>query len=719
MMNFNDYKLNTRKIYFLATLLASAWSCAADAQTAPPEGAPDQANAGADAIALEPIMVTARKTNEDLSNIPESITVVSPQDLEQSPFDPGAAIARNSPNVQWDSRAIGQQFFSIRGISSLGTPANYSDGTVAFNIDGVPNSMMSASNVLLDVNRVEVLRGPQGTLWGTNALGGAINVVTNQPDGTRDLHFTTEFGTNGYRMGEMVVGGNLIPDALDGRMALRFAHQDGDIASLFTEELGQRDVGAFRGGLRFTGIDDTTVTLTGNYLRDEGNAPFYLVLNTPQFPISGTLTEPDSVTTQGGTTLTVEREFESFKLTSISAFQRNELSSTTDNTDVLLYKALGFPAISSVGTLDDTENIFSQEIRLNSLEGSPIRWTVGVSALRSELNRACVSAQCAPPPYFDALTMNTDLNTTSLGLFGDISIPLGERWEFSIGGRLSHDDIELKRGNSLAVAGLTGSNSTSETYPTGRMALTYKWTDEVRTYVSLARGHATQVYPLFGYPVNGVVAEPYPAATDWTYEAGLKANLLDDRLELDASVFYNDVKNGVMSYPDPALGAFVTTYQDYTTSGFELQGRLLVADGLTFTGGVGYTYSELGANGAIVNTVEGNGVPNVPQWTVTTGLHYEVAASFMHLPGSLSSSVQYQFTGSRPADIDNSFDLEPYHIVDARVGWKNEAKDLEIYAFGRNLLDERYATYGALYLGVETVAVGPGRVVGLGITKSF
>jgi iron complex outermembrane receptor protein len=315
--------------------------------------------------------------------------------------------------------------------------------------------------------------------------------------------------------------------------------------------------------------------------------------------------------------------------------------------------------------------------------------------------------------------MGTDLNSTNLGLFGDISIPFAERWEFSIGGRLSHDDIELKRGNSQNIANLTGSNSTSQTYPTGRMALAYKWSDEVKTYVSLARGHATRVYPLFGYPVNGVVADPYPAATGWTYEAGIKTSLLDDRLELDASVYHNDIKNGVMTYVDPALGAFRTTYQDYETSGFELQGRMLIVDGLTLTSGLGYTHSELGANGARTNTVAGNRVPNTPKWTVSTGLQYDTSADVLKLPGSLSLGVQYQFTGSRSADVDNSFDLKPYHIVDSRIGWKNDANDLEIYAFGRNLFDQRAETFGALYLGVETVAVGPGRIIGLGISKSF
>lgn len=719
MTHLNNRKLSAGPIYFLATFVVSGWGCVAEAQTATAHTNSIQTNGESGVTVLDPIVVTVRKTHENLQHIPESITVVRRDVLMAAPFDPGAAIARDSPNVQWINRAPGQQFFSIRGVSSLGTPVNFSDGTVAFSIDGVPNSLMSASNLLLDVNRVEVMRGPQGTLWGSNALGGAINVVTNQPDGKRELHVTGEIGSSDYRMGEMVLGGNISPDRLDGRMAVRFGHQDGDISSLFTDDLGKRDIAAARGGLRYTGADNTTVTLSGSYLRDEGNAPFYLLRNTSRFPISGTLTEPKAVATQGGATLTVEHEFDAFRFTSVSAYQHNEMQSATDNADKLLYDQLGFPAFSSRGRLDDEEDIFTQELRLNSLESDPIRWVIGASAARTEGSRTCVSAQCAPPPYFDAVAMNTRLDSTNLGLFGDASIPFAQRWEFSIGGRLNHEDIELDRANSQGIADLTGSNSTSQTYPTGRMALAYRWSNDVRTYVSAARGHATRVYPLFGYPVNGVVADPYPAGTGWTYEAGAKANLFDHRLELDASIYHNAIKNGVMTYLDPALGTFGTTYQDYDTSGFELQGRALLSDGLILTGGVGYTHSELGANGANTNTVSGNGVPNTPNWTVATGLQYDRSASVLNMPGSLSFGAQYQFTGSRPADIDHSFDLKSYEIVNIRVGWKNDTNGLEIYAFGRNLLDERAETFGSLFLGVETVAVGPGRIVGLGITKSF
>ncbi|EJM00309.1 outer membrane receptor protein [Pseudomonas sp. GM102] len=667
-------------------------------------------------IVLEAVTVTARKTTERLQDVPVSITVLPAETLKETPFDPGAAIARNAPNVQWVNRTTGSQWFSIRGISSLGSPANYSDGTIGFNVDGVPTSMMGASNVLLDVDHVEVLRGPQGTLWGTNALGGAINVITNQPDGTHDVRVTTEMGEDGYRMGEAIIGDNLIPNVLDGRMAIRFGHEDGDISSVHTDKLGERDIGAFRGGLRFTGWDDTTVTLTGNYLHDEANAPLYLLRNGNHTPKSGILTEPDSTNTQVGTNLTIEHFFDHFKLTSVSAYQYNELESELDGADSLVYGAVGLPASSSVSYLTDKENTVSQELRLSSLEGEPIRWVVGTSAMHTDGTRVCQSTQCAPVP-FSAITMTSKLDTLSLGLFGDVSIPFAERWELSMGARVSHDDIEMKRHNSLGLASLTGSNSTAQTYLTGRMALAYKWTDDIQTYVSVARGHASRVYPLFSYPVNGVEADPYPAATDWTYEAGIKAALLDDRLQLDASVYYNDVKNGVMSYLDPALGAFRTAYQDYKTKGFELQGRAIITDGLSFNGGLGYTHSSLGSNGAATNTVSGNPVPNTPEWTATAGPQYETSAQIINLPGMLSFNMQYQYTGKRTADIDKSFYLDPYSIVNTRLGWKD--KDLEVYLFGRNLFDKRYETFGSVYGGLEIVSVGRGRTLGVGLTKSF
>jgi iron complex outermembrane receptor protein len=686
----------------------------ASAGTAPATNNVDSGAANAP-IRLETITVTARKTPEAEQSVPESITVVSPQSMDTNYFDAGAAIAQHAPNVQWVDTSPATRFYSIRGISSLGSPQSYSDGTVSFNVDGVPNSMMSASNSLLDVNHVEVMRGPQGTLWGTNALGGAINVVTNQPDGTREIRLTAEGGSDGYGMGEAILGGNIVPGALDGRMAVRFDHRDGDIKSLFTSDLGQANIGAFRGGLRFTGLDNTTITLSASYLNDQGNSPWYVLRDAPGFPISGTPSEPYSRNTHADTTLKIVHDFDAFTLTSISAYQRNELRVHSDAGDKFVYDQLGLPLIPMAGGTDDEENIYSQEVRLSSHEGEPIRWVVGASAVRTDGSRICNAASCALPPI---LTKNA-IDTTNLGLFGDVTIPFGKHWEVEAGARLSHDDIDDRFTNSGNLPGLAGFNSTNETYPTGRLALTYKWTDDVRTYVSVARGHSTRVYSDLPTVTNGVLPDAFPAATGWTYEAGLKASLLDQRLNIEATAFHNEVKNGLLAYLNPLALAFEQTYQDYNTTGFELQGRARLTDNLSFIGGVGYTHSVLGANGAILNTVRGNRVPNTPDWTATSGLQYDAPGSVLHLPGNLSANVEYQFTGSRAADAQDSFDLKPYHIVNARLGWKNDRGDLEIYAFGRNLLDQRYETFGAALLGVPIVEVGRGRIVGAGISKTF
>ncbi|MDH7809524.1 MULTISPECIES: TonB-dependent receptor [unclassified Rhizobium] len=665
------------------------------------------------ATVLETITVTGRKTTEDLKDVPLSASVIDPEILETSAADPGTAIA-TAPNVQWQSQTVGRQFFSIRGVSSLGAPLNYSDGTVSLNVDGVPNSMITASSPLLDVDHVEILRGPQGTLWGANSLGGAINVVTNQPDGEREVKATTEIGENGYRMGEFILGGNIIPDSVDGRLAVRFTHMDGDIDSLYTDDLNARMIGAVRGGLRFTGLDDTTITVTGSYFRDRNTAPFYVLGNAAGFPLSGSLTEPENVTSHGDGVVSITHNFDAFDLTSVTSIQHNKIDGYLDNTDALISPAW-FP--SDPASLVDREKIYSQEFRLNSLQGDPVRWVVGASVAYSDLHRDCFATNCAPS---NTIKMTADLRALNLGLFGDVSVPLGESWEVSLGGRLSHDRIKMRKGSDSGDPRFNGEGSVDDTYLTGRTSIAYKWNDNAQTYASVSRGQSTPVYPLFGYPTTGVLDDPYPAAKGWTYEVGTKVTLFDNRLQLDGSVFYNDIKNGTVFYVDPSAMALAATYQDYETSGLELQARAELAKDWVVTGGVGYTHSKLGRSGANAGT-EGNQVPNIPEWSTSVGLEYSTPVSIFDLDGEVTAAVQYQFNGKRTADVADTFELSSYSLVNARVGWKNSGADFEIYGFGRNLFDERYETFASAGFtpGDRYVGVGRGRILGIGMSKSF
>lgn len=695
--------------YFLAPLFLT-FAAAASAQPAEKKPRVTQ-----EITVLDPIIITARKVEEDLSKVPESVTTVSSDQISSNPLQAVQAVAAHSPNMNWANWAAAGSYLSIRGVSSLGGPSNNADGTVSFSIDGVPGSMLSLTNNLLDVQRVEVMRGPQGTLWGANSLGGAVNVITNQPDGVRDIHMTTEVGSHGYRMGEVVVGGNIVPDTLDGRMAIRFSNFDGDIDSLHTDDLGERKIGAFRGGLRFTNQDGTTVTLSGSYSRDQGNSPFFLLKDTPGFPISGSLTEPHQDVRQSGLTLNVQHEFDSFRLTSITGYQRNTVDGYVDSADSLVYDRLGVPPafqLSQPGITNDAERIYSQEFRLNSLDDAPFRWVVGATVAYSDAERAF---NLAAVPGVDE---TTHLRTLNSGIFGDVSMPLTDRLSLSLGGRYSYDDIRIRNSNSAGISSLSGRNSVTDSYFTGRAALSYQWTDNALVYTSIARGHSTRIFPLYSTPVLGVVADAYPAATGWTYEVGAKVKMLDDRLEVDGSVFYNDIQNGVLTYLDASSARFFTTYQDYDTAGFELQARAQITDELKLIGGIGYTHSELGS-GSAGPLFKGREVPNVPSWSANAAIQYETPLDALGLSGAFSAAAELQYVSSRVADVQQSFDLRSYSVVNLRSGWKNEQGDFEVYGFARNLFDRRYEVYGASLSGAPVVMTATGRILGMGITKRF
>lgn len=194
--------------------------------------------------------------------------------------------------------------------------------------------------------------------------------------------------------------------------------------------------------------------------------------------------------------------------------------------------------------------------------------------------------------------------------------------------------------------------------------------------------------------------------------------MLDDRLEIDGSIFYSDIQNGVLTYLDASSAQFFTTYQDYDTAGFELQARAQITDELKLIGGVGYTHSELGS-GSAGSLFKGRGVPNVPNWSANAAIQYEKPLEALGLSGEFSATAELQYVSSRVADVQQSFDLHSYSVVNLRTGWKNEQGDFEVYGFARNLFDKRYEVYGSSLSGAPVVMTATGRIVGMGITKHF
>lgn len=240
-------------------------------------------------IILEPITITARKRSESAYDVPLSLNVVGPDEMPKGSIDQNSDIARETPNFNFvNFGGPGGNFGTMRGIGPLGSPLNSLDNTIGFSVDGIPTSSFGFAPTLMDFQQVEVSRGPQGTLFGRNALAGAVNVVNKPADGKREFGLTGEVGTDGYRILEGVAGGWLVPDRLAGRGVLRFQNFDGDIPnSVIDRDEGAAKVSAGRGTLTFTPDDTLNISVTGGFDFDKRTDPLYLWKEHPNFPVSG------------------------------------------------------------------------------------------------------------------------------------------------------------------------------------------------------------------------------------------------------------------------------------------------------------------------------------------------------------------------------------------------------------------------------------------------
>ncbi|MFT3815574.1 MAG: TonB-dependent receptor [Acidovorax sp.] len=686
---------------------------------------------------LPAVTVTARKREESAQSVPISVTVIDKHAAEAAaaPSDSNSGLARSAPNISFaDSGGQFGNLFVIRGVGSF-APLSSDDTSAVMYLGEVPRSVYGAPPTLLDIDRVEVLRGPQGTLFGRNTQAGAIDVIPNVPTFKREFSATAEAGTHGHRLGELVANTPL-SDTLAARLAVRYSNIDGTVPNIAAGgNDGRVQIGAMRESLLWLPGDRTTVTFTGFYDRRESNAPRFIWLQNPQFPQSAVNPAGNIRWRDAGASLKVEHEFDRTRLTSLTSFQDDHSFQPFDLTDGLIYSAMtkqptarfDVPYADYVG-IHFREKTFQQELRLSSLEDSVFNWTAGINYFRSRFTND-TQAVASPAAFnFQAQngTQDNRIATDSIAAFGEGTLALTDKLKATLGLRYTHerkdaDYLFTGNGNPATVPYFSQSQSLSDHFVTGRAGLSYDWTPEAMTYATVSRGAVSAGYPVV--QVNGVYGkdEPrYPTSTSWTYEAGFKTLWLDKRLGLNGSVFYNDVKNGHLIVFNPTQLFFGSASLDYKSKGMELEAAASLTPGLKLTAGVGYTHAELVdvPSGSSTGAKSGNRVPNMPRFNASLGLQYETPMTIGSAQGRLKAGLAWQYVGKRAADVKESFDLPGYGVVNLRLGWQQG--NWEIYGFAWNLLDKQYLVAGQAWgPGVSSVRVGQPRIVGVGATMRF
>jgi len=680
------------------------------------------------------IIVTARQREEPAQDVPFALTVLDAAALETRRIDDTFSLFRQAPGLSLTSFDDGRfAYFQLRGIGPLTQAIGPDDGSVVTYVDGVPQPVFASEFAYLDLERIEVLRGPQGTLFGRNSHGGAINIITRAPSDSFEGALRLEAGEEGYGLAEASFSGPLAGDQVAGRLSLRASTVDGFVDNIAPGggDLGDQTAYSARGVLSIApgAGDDLRITLSAN-LDDRVSNPFYYVLRGQPDALVEIDPENEVDRTAWGASAKVENSLGFADFTSITAVNGFTNEQVTDDTDGLIYGPLfGLPASDFLAPLsfsdwEEEETRFYQELRLSSAAKSEIAWAAGLVYFSSDLDVELDNRSTFSP------ILNGDRDATqtidSYAAYGEVTAPLfTPRLKGTAGLRFTRDEKTLDA--TFTGVGFPGSVDSFEEngeanfdLVTGRLALAYEATGNINLYATAGRGAKSGGFPrLTLNAAFGALSPSYAESTSWTYEAGMKARLLDGRASFDINGFYNDVEDEQLFVLDFVAFQFVPVNLDTRSFGIEAQGDIVLGEDWTVTGGVAWTDGEIREGDAFSGAAEGNPIPNTAELSTTATLDYRgnrtSLSGFAFAP---FATLTHQYVGDRAADVADSFDLDAYHNVDVRFG--AAFGDVEIFVFGRNLLDEEQEINGTLFgPGVEASSLGRPRILGIGLSGRF
>ena len=634
-------------------------------------------------VELTPVTVEADFRQTNVQQIPEAVTVVGSEDIEARSAEHLEQVLSFAPNVNYSSGSSRGRFYQIRGIgerSQFIDPVNPSVGLV---IDGIDMTGLGGAATLFDVQQVEILRGPQGTRFGANALAGMINIRSNDPTKETEGYLSARAGNyDSYGLGGAVSGS--LTDSVQGRIAVNGYQSDGYIDNTFLnrDDTNNIDEVVARGKLAFQVSDDTDVGLTYLYADIDNGYDAFSLDNTRE-----TLSDEPGTDAQDTHAVALSSDTQ---LNSAVILQ-TELTSSSSDVEYSYDEdwsyvgiAPGWEYSSFDQYLRDYER-HTADIRLMSgtdgrIFGNSTDWVAGVYAMqRSEdLTRN----RTGKPQYGSAL------DAASFAAYGELSLNLGEMLRFIAGARVENWTNEFSDSNGL-------DDATDETLVAAKFTAEALITYDHLAYLSLARG----------YKAGGVNSEPvledelrtFDAEINHSIELGLKSSLLADSLKTRIAAFYIDrtdqqIKNSFSYMEDgaPKFKDYIGNTKQGKNYGIELESDWDITERLNWSLSYGYLITEIGEYtyeseyyGVFVQ--DGRQQAHAPQYSAATALTYGLTDA---LSVRLETEAKDEFYFSDSHDLKS----EAYVLWHARVAYAQPTYEVALY--GRNLTDRDYEVRG-------------------------
>jgi len=667
---------------------------------------------------LEEVTVTAQKQEENLQQVPVSVSHIPEQEVRHLRLWQARDFGGLFPNFYASHSGDGRNVMGIRGITTTSydpAVAVYVDGVIQFGLD-------TYSNGLLDVERVEVLRGPQGTLYGRNAMGGVINIITKKPTNKTNGFIGVDFGNYGLSRYSLGIKTALVPNKL----------------FLGASGLYEKHNGFFTNDFNDSNYDKRNSLLGNYYLRYLANQYWSFtfnfkhsgVRNNGAFPLAGSFDQAmEQPFRLNQNTLT--KMVDNVSNASLVADYAGKVNFSSQTSFQSNYRIYEDPIDGDFSPLDivsivnnygadwNKVNVWTQEFRLSSSENknSKFSWLVGLFGFVKEdpVKQGTYFGEngdmYGSQPYSTLVTTNRG-KSNGIALFGQGKYQVSERLDLTLGLRYDRENRELTGGGEFLMEGMdpmviqpdtTGKVNFNALSPKG--ILSYHLLDEQLLFLSYSRGfRAGGLSQVTGDPSQPALLGYDPEFSN-NFELGLKNEFLENRLRWNVSAFYTTVRD--IQVPQLILPeAFVVTTNEgeLTSMGLESEVTALMGRNLTVSWNAGVTdaeFEELIVAGEQDNeSLKGNKQLFTPEFTSNLILQYNrVVDSSRDI--HLLARAEWLWLGTTYFDLQNTLKQDPYHLVNARLGIQKGQVALALWA--RNILDTRYVDYaynfGAAHLG--------------------
>ncbi len=670
-----------------------------------------------DVYQLPTVTVTAEKRTTDVQKTPSAITVLSETKLEDAKIDTVDKVLQHVPNIGVMRGPGGVTQMSMRGlITSGGT----STSPMIMYVDGVPmDTFYNMDAPLMDIERVEVLRGAQSAIYGKNAMGGVINVISKKP--TNEWHggLSTEYGSFDTYKVTGALNGPLIEDklfiALSGEHAYSRGYMDNDTTDWGNQTRTER----FKGQLRFTPTEDIDIAFHLNYTARRDGYSNLIWGNEPT--LNSIANKDDHMNADiWNMALTAKVDFDPMTFESITTYRTENFDYSLDMLATAQYSYPLFDAAAFDSGRKNTRKEFTQEFRLRSPDDKKdgVQWLLGVFGGYTDMDiKECYSdmafnSYMMANPYMPgtylafpaAMQTNQPSRefTHDLAGFGELTLPLTDALKVTLGLRaqythkkidVNYDSVTDMDWTSMGVGmqhavshtGTTESSSWTELLP--KFNISYQVTDDIMIYGGVNRSFIPGGFNNATTTGHDFEFDPQTA---WNYEIGVKSEWFDKRLMINLAGFHSDVRDlQVMTYDVASMSYVGDNAGSASIWGVELDAMARILPGLDAELSFGYIWTRMDdykirdTTGQVTD-YSGNKVPYTPDFTASFALQYRHECG-LFLRGEVQHFGNMYWT---EANEDSRGHVT---LVNARVGY--EFEPFGIYVYGNNLADQKYLEY--------------------------